>query len=88
MDGFCSACIREGFDDVYSVTGNDDGWRWREAWANRSNFSALRGVIMARGGSGFSGQEESGWVLRGSRLAVAPRVFQILAIPVHLIPHD
>lgn len=33
MDGFCSACIREGFDDVYSVTGNDDGWRWREAWA-------------------------------------------------------
>ncbi len=39
---------------------------WREASANRSNFSALRGVIMARGGSGFSGQEESGWVLRGS----------------------
>jgi len=44
---------------------------WREAWANRSNFSALRGVIMARGGSGFSGQEESGWVLRGSLVAAA-----------------
>ncbi|WP_208606079.1 hypothetical protein, partial [Paracidovorax cattleyae] len=38
---------------------------WREASANRSNFSALRGVIMARG-QAFLGQEESGWVLRGS----------------------
>jgi hypothetical protein len=42
---------------------------WREASANRSNFSALRGVIMARGGLGFSGQEEIGWVLRGSLVA-------------------
>jgi len=33
VDGFCAVCDREGFKDVYLVTGRDNGWRWHEAWA-------------------------------------------------------
>ncbi|WP_284424936.1 HNH endonuclease family protein, partial [Acidovorax sp. SUPP1855] len=39
---------------------------WREASANRSNFRALRGVIMAKDGARVLDQQGTGWVLRGS----------------------
>ncbi|WP_284427993.1 hypothetical protein, partial [Acidovorax sp. SUPP1855] len=57
---------------------------WREASANRSNFRALRGVIMAKDGARVLDQQGTGWVLRGSPLSRRP--VHIPSVPtIHLL---
>ena len=42
--GLCRECIRDGFDNVYRITGRDKGWRWELKWKSRKHPKAVGSV--------------------------------------------